>query len=215
MNNLVSNEFKIRLREVISVAWSLFIRKVANESLPINKEASMQLQYAYILQQLLPLICFKNNEKAFIELETGVQFNLSTREIDLLLIGQDDNGIYKIAIEMKYYRTLASSGKNRGATNIFMKDVYVDLELLENYVSKNTSNEAVALVMTDKRNLVFPKNKNAKCWNYDISHNKVINNGINITTPIGGKDINITLLKSYNFQWEEHNNFYFLELQGN
>jgi hypothetical protein len=54
----------------------------------------------------------------------------------------------------------------------------------------------------------------AKCWDYDISHNKIITNGINITTPIGGKSISITLLKSYNFQWEEHNNFYFLELEG-
>jgi len=214
MQNLTSNNFQLRLRKSISVAWSLFIRKVANKTLPINKEASMQLQYAYILQQLLPLICFKSDEKAFIELETGVQFNSSTKEIDLLLIGQDDKDIYKISIEMKYYRTLASSGGNRGATDIFMKDVYVDLELLENYITNNISNESIALVMTDKRNLVFPKNKNAKCWDYDISHDKIITNGINITTPIGGKNIDITLLKSYDFQWEEHNNFYFLELEG-
>ena len=59
------------------------------------------------------------------------------------------------------------------------------------------NNKSIALVMTDKRNLVFPKNKNAKCWDYDISHKKVITNGINITTPIGGKKINITLIENY------------------
>jgi len=214
MQNLTSNNFKIRLRKSISVAWALFIRKVANGTLPINKEASMQLQYAYILQQLLPLICFKDDEKAVIELETGVQINSSTKEIDLLLKGNDNNGEHKIAIEMKYYRTLASSGGNRGATDIFMKDVYVDLELLENYISHKVADEAIALVMTDKKNLVFPKNKNAKCWNYDISHGNTITNGIHLTTPIGGKNINLTLSKSYDFQWEQHKDFYFLELEG-
>jgi hypothetical protein len=214
MQDLVSDNFKDRLRNLISVAWALFIRKVANGTLPINKEASMQLQYAYILQQLLPLICFKDNEKAVIELETGVQINYRTKEIDLLLKGKDNDGEYKIAVEMKYYKTLASSGGKRGATDIFMKDVYIDLELLENYISNHIVNEGVALVMTDNKNLVFPKNKDAKCWNYDISHNKTIRNGIHLTTPIGGKDINLTLSKSYDFQWEQHENFYFLELEG-
>ena len=214
MQDLVSDNFKDRLRKSISVAWALFIRKVANGALPINKEASMQLQYAYILQQLLPLICFKDNEKAVIELETGVQINSSTKEIDLLLKGKDNNGEYKIAVEMKYYRTLASSGGKRGATDIFMKDVYIDLELLENYISNHIVNEGVALVMTDNKNLVFPKNKDAKCWNYDISHNKTIRNGIHLTTPIGGKDVDLTLSKSYDFQWEQHENFYFLALEG-
>jgi len=214
MQDLTSNNFKVRLRKSISVAWALFIRKVANGTLPINKEASMQLQYAYILQQLLPLVCFKDNEKVVIELETGVQINSGTKEIDLLLKGTDINGEYKIAVEMKYYKTLASSGGKRGATDIFMKDVYVDLELLENYISNNIANEAIALVMTDNKNLVFPKKKEAKCWNYDISHDTIINNGIYLTTPIGGKDINLTLVKSYNFQWEQHEDFYFLELEG-
>ena len=44
--------FKSRLRGSISVAWAIFMQKVGHGLLPINKEASMQLHYAYILQQV-------------------------------------------------------------------------------------------------------------------------------------------------------------------
>jgi len=59
-----SDDFSIRLRKVISLAWSVFMRKAGNDLLPINKEASVQLQYAYILQQILPLIRYKDDENA-------------------------------------------------------------------------------------------------------------------------------------------------------
>lgn len=113
-----SNSFNNRLRESISVAWSIFTRKVGYGLIEINKEASMQLQYAYILQQILPLITYHNNEEAKIELETGVSLNDSTKEIDLLLSGTSSKGETKIAVEMKCYRTIASSGGKRRA-NLF------------------------------------------------------------------------------------------------
>lgn len=213
-DDLASDDFRVRLRKSISVAWALFIRKIANKTLPINKEASMQLHYACILQQLLPLICFKSDEKAVIELETGVPIDSRNKEIDLLLKGIASNGEHKIAVEMKYYRTKTSSDKNRRATDIFMKDVYVDLELLEKYISSNVADKGIALVMTDNRNLVYPNNKTAKHWVYDISNDTAIENGIHLTTPIGGKDVDISLSKSYDFQWEKHKDLYFLELEG-
>lgn len=65
---ILSEDFSIRLRNAISLAWNIFMRKAGNNLLPINKEASMQLHYAYILQQILPLITFKDDEMAVIEL---------------------------------------------------------------------------------------------------------------------------------------------------
>lgn len=213
MPNIEAESFSERMRAAISLCWVMFSRKVGNGLIPINKEASMQLQYAYVLQQLLPLITFHNDEKFEIELETGVKSNDRSREIDLLFSGECRNQKHIIAIEMKCYRTLAASGGKRGATDIFMKDIYEDLHLLEQYVSQGIAHEGVALVMNDMERLVNPSGKEAKCWDYDISHGAYFGPG-QLTTPIGGKEINITLSKRYAFSWINYGSFWFLEAQG-
>ncbi|QQD22951.1 hypothetical protein GJQ54_13890 [Oceanospirillaceae bacterium ASx5O] len=201
------------MRAAVNLSWIMFSRKVGNGLIPINKEASMQLQYAYVLQQLLPLITFHENEIFEIELETGVQVNGKSREIDLLFTGEFGEQKHIIAIEMKCYRTLAASGGNRGATDIFMKDVYEDFYLLEQYVLSGIAQEGISLVMNDLPRLVNPKNKNAKCWDYDISNGATFG-PINLTTPIGGKPVNISLEKAYSLNWVQYGSFWFMEAQG-
>lgn len=210
---ITSEDFSIRLRHAISLAWSIFMRKVGSGLLPINKEASMQLQYSYILQQLLPLIIFKNDEIAEIELETGIDAGEGIKEVDLLLKGQSEAGLNIIAVEMKCYKTYAASGNLRGATDIFMKDVYEDLRLLELYIKAGKADRGVSLVMNDLERLVNPRKKSAKCWAYDISNNTSIKN-VHLTTPIGGKEISINLKKTYDFSWEKHGQYWFMELEG-
>ena len=85
MLSIESETYSERMRAAISLSWAMFSRKVGTGLLPINKEASMQLQYAYVLQQLIPLITFHEDESFEIELETGVAIDDHTREIDLLL----------------------------------------------------------------------------------------------------------------------------------
>lgn len=210
---VTSSSFNERMRNVVSAAWQIFHRKVGAGLIPINKEASMQLQYAYILRQLLPLIIYSNTESVELELETGVQTNTGTKEIDVLVKGIGSQGKNIIAIEMKCYRTIASSGGNRGAHDIFMKDVYQDLNLLEDYVSLGIANQGVALIMNDLERFVNPTVKRGKCWDYDISQGNVIN-GANLTTPIGGKNIKISLEKSYTFNWVKIGAVWFMELEG-
>lgn len=213
MSNIESENFPERMRAAISLSWLIFSKKVGNGLIPINKEASMQLQYAYVLQQLLPLIAFHESEIFEIELETGVQVNGRSREIDLLFSGEFEDKKYVIAIEMKCYRTLSSSGGKRGATDIFMKDVYEDLHLLEQYVLEGIAQEGVALVMNDMKRLVKPIRKEAKCWDYDISNGASFG-PVQLNTPIGGKEININLSKAYKLDWINCGDFWFLEVQG-
>lgn len=213
MHTIESENHSERMRAAISLAWAIFSRKAGGGSIIINKEASMQLQYAYVLQQLLPLIKFNEKEQFEIELETGVQVNSRGREIDLLFRGRFEDKKHVIAVEMKCYRTLAASGGKRGATDIFMKDVYEDLHLLEQCVSQGIAHEGIGLVMNDLNRLVTPKRKDAKCWDYDISNDASFG-PITVTTPIGGKPVSITLQNSYNLSWVRYGSFWFLEVQG-
>ncbi|MDR4651614.1 MAG: hypothetical protein MRJ52_04355 [Nitrosomonas sp.] len=113
MPSLEAENLPVRMRAAISESWLIFSHKVGGRLIPINKEASMQLQFAYILQQFSPLITFHENEALQVELETGVNVDGSGREIDHMFTGLWSGGEHKIAIEMKCYRTLTASGEMR------------------------------------------------------------------------------------------------------
>ncbi len=213
MINVESDNLSERMLAAVKLSWIAFSRKVGNGLIPINKEASMQLQYAYILQQILPIITFHPNEKLTIELESGASVMGRNRSIDLLFKGSFQDQHHSIAIEMKCYRTLAASGGARGATDIFMKDVYEDLFLLEQYQVAGIAQQGIALVMNDLQRLVLPKNKSAKCWDYDISDGASFG-PVRLTTPIGGKPVNISLDKLYTLNWVKYGSFWFMEVQG-
>ncbi|UEL47218.1 hypothetical protein [Terrisporobacter hibernicus] len=210
----LEGSLKERCREVISFAWDVFSKKVGNDLININKEASMQLQYAHILQQLLPIIIVNKEEMLKLELETTISDGTNNREVDLLLYGESKTESFKIAIELKCYRKIASSGGKRGATDIFMKSVYEDLCLLEKYCENNQANIGISLIMNDNENFINPKNKVAKCWKYDISDGHKIRGGVKLNTPIGGKDVNIELKKDYDFNWKKVNTMWFVEVEG-
>jgi hypothetical protein len=177
---ITDTSFDSRLRSTISAAWAVFARKVGSTLIPINKEASMQLQYAFVLKQLLPMALQHPDERAEIELEPGVNMGTGSNNIDILVHGASSSGETKIAIEMKCYRKIAASGRTRGAHDIFMKDVYEDLHVLEQYVAQGVASRGVALVMNDLERFVNPKAKDGKCWTYDTSHGHTFQGGISL-----------------------------------
>lgn len=213
--DILQGNFEQRMHAAISFAWAIFSKKVGSGIIGINKEASMQLHYAYILNQVMPLAVLEQNEFYHVELETGVKVESKAKEIDLLLAGIKDDVEYKIAVEMKCYRSITAAGKNRGATDIFMKDVYYDLSLLEKYCEEGWANKGIALVMNDRNAFVKPKKKNKKCWDYDISQSTIAGPA-NLTTQVGSKKtaVNIILKQQYNFNWQQCGNFWFCELEG-
>lgn len=198
-----------RVRDHIDLCWISFTQKVGNRLIDINKEASMQLNFAYLLRSNIELVLFESGENVKIELETGIEVNGCIRECDILIEIIKDDQVQKLPIELKCYKKKAASGGNRGALDIFFKDVYVDLELLEAYEKNQRFLRGIHYIMTDYKHCVFPNKKVGKFWDYDISNGVSVVNGIHLTTPIGGKEINLRLTGSYNFIWEQIGGFYF------
>lgn len=213
MQHLEAEKLQDRMRAAVTEAWLIFSRKVGGGLIPINKEASMQLQYGSILQHIAPLIMFHAHEAVHVQLETQVTVDGTSREIDLLFSGEGEAESHKIAIEMKCYRTKSGSGGKRGATDIFMKDVYFDLFLLERYVANGISDQGISLVMNDMDRLVNPRSKEAKCWRYDISNGAEFGREV-FDTPIGGKPVNFRLEHHYRLGWHKYGEFWFLEVEG-
>lgn len=98
---------------------------------------------------------------------------------------------------------------------MFKCGIYEDLELLESYSQSNENClTGYTLAMTDSRNFAHPKSKNFKSWDYDISHGNVIQPNLFLNTPIGGITKSISLKNSYNFEWMQVGNYYFLKLKA-
>lgn len=206
-------ELIFRVHSIINVCWESFCAKVGCGLVDVNKEASMQLNFAYILKNSIDLIVYHQDEEISIELETGIPINGRLRECDLVVRIKKGEKELDLPIEMKCYRNIASSGKLRGAQDLFKYGVYEDLQLLESYESKSML-LGIQLTMTDSRNFVFPKVKKGKSWDYDISDGTRIEKGIELNTPIGGKAKNIKLKYNYNYKWKQVGSFYFLKIQG-
>lgn len=138
--DLLTGNFEARLRKIISFAWHVFMEKVGGGlffTTNKDKEKEMCLKYMEVLEQIVPLTCFKEGEEVKIYLKEKQGLPDKERKIDLVLSSKSSQGqYYKIAIEMRCYRTLAESGKPRNASDIFVKDVYEDMYLLERYCSE-------------------------------------------------------------------------------
>jgi hypothetical protein len=203
-----------RVRGIIDICWGSFSAKVGGSLIDINKEASMQLNFAYLLKNTVDLALHHDDEIVEIELETGIPINKRMRECDIVIKILKGEDVCFLPIEMKCYKYLASSGGKRGAVDIFYKDVYADLELLEAYAKVRNFLPGIQLTMTDFRNLPYPPKRSGKYLDYDITHGALVSDGVHLTTPIGGKQIEIRLCGTYHFDWGQVGNFYFLKLEN-
>jgi len=207
-----TDDLRIRAVRMIKNAWEVFSKKVGGGIVQVNKEASMQLHFAYVIQQMIPLIIYQDDEKIDIELETAVSDGKKIREADIMLYIYKGDELYRIALELKCYRKKASSGGNRGAGDIFMKDIYMDLQLLEKYCEHDSAEHGIALIMTDHVNFIYSEKKEGKCWDYDTTHGTFCGNK-RYTTDIGGKPVDILLNNRYHFNWKAEGDYFFTLLE--
>ncbi len=204
-----------RIRNIIDLCWESYSAKVGGGLIDINKEASMQLNFAYILKNSIDLAIHHQDELVTIELETGILTNGRMRECDIVIRMQKNDDVRFLPVEMKCYKEYASSGGKREAVDLFFYGVYEDLELLESYSQNTNYLNGIQFTMTDFRRIVHPNVRRGKYWAYDISEGASIINGINLNIPIGGNEVDITLNGSYQFNWVQIGNYYFLQLQNN
>jgi len=202
-----------RVNNLVETCWESFSAKVGGGIIQINKEASLQLNFAYVLRTAADLIIHHLDEKITIELETGILIKRRLRECDIIIKMEKGEQVLRIPIEMKCYKTRTATGSLRGAQDLFRYGIYEDLQLLENYQDETTLS-GYQLTMTDYRAFIFPNKKDGKSWGFDTSHQTVINENFSLEIGIGGKLVSILLKNKYTFDWKQVGDFYFLKLKG-
>jgi len=113
-------EAKERLSFIISESWQILFQRIVSGKQLINKEASLQLQLARILNDLGNAYCILPDETFQLELETGYK----GKNIDITC----HLGEVKAAIELKCF--MKSSNR---AKDLDMYDALIDIERLESF----------------------------------------------------------------------------------
>ncbi|MCZ4410531.1 hypothetical protein O3Q51_17065 [Cryomorphaceae bacterium 1068] len=197
---MITEDAHLRHKHVINEAWQILFSRIVSGRQPINKEASMQLQLARILQVLGNAYCTKKDEAFTVELETGI----GRQNIDITC----QLGESKAAIELKCFRKRS----NRG-TDLDMYDVLKDIQRLDNYKDFHIRQ---FICLTD--NKYYTQNNN-------VGHGAAVTttNGtkykanIPITPTWKGqwksksRDPDILLLRNLEFDWVEKEGWFYFE----
>ncbi|NCU31911.1 MAG: hypothetical protein EOM23_03005 [Candidatus Moranbacteria bacterium] len=117
-------DLKTRIIKIIDICWESFSAKVGGGLINVNKEASMQLHFAYILKHSIDLAIYHQDEKVTVELETGIPTKGRMRECDIIITMKKGDDTSVLPIEMKCYKTRAASGGLRGAQDLFRHGIY-------------------------------------------------------------------------------------------
>ncbi|WP_419211121.1 hypothetical protein ACNR9Q_10240 [Maribacter sp. X9] len=113
-------EPKQRLSHIINQAWLILFNRIAYGKQLINKEASLQLQLARILQDLGNVYCILPTERFELELETSY----NSKNVDITC----ELGKVKAAIELKFFKKASNRAKDTD-----MYDALIDIQRLESF----------------------------------------------------------------------------------
>ena len=198
---MIVEDVNKRHEHVIKEAWQILFSRIVSGRQPINKEASMQLQLARILQDLGNTYCINEDEVFTIELETGID----KKNIDIT----SQLGTSKAAIELKCFRK-----QSNRARDIDMYDVLKDIERLDNYKDFNIKQ----FICLADYNYYAEYNHQGKAASVSTKNSTIYTAHTPIIPGWKGKwksasrDADITFNQDLKFQWVEKDGWFYFEI---
>ena len=190
-----------RMEQIISVSYDILCNKIANGSIIVQNEASLQMQFGVILKQVGQLYEFSDQDHFKIELETLRDIEASTKsnrgqarcDISLRLFNDSDS--IGAEIELKYFKY----DKTQEAVTDNRFSVLMDLENLELYKKREPRLMCYEFVYTDNKNYANPSTtsgiKLAPCITQSYTY--------------GRKTINLNAC--YEAEWTAYGEHYFMK----
>ncbi len=190
-----------RMEQIISVSYDILCNKIANGSIIVQNEASLQMQFGVILKQVGQLYEFSDQDHFKIELETPRDIEASTKrnrgqarsDISLRLFNDSDS--IGAEIELKYFKY----DKTQEAVTDNRFSVLMDLENLELYKKREPRLMCYEFVYTNNKNYANPSTtsgiKLAPCITQSYTY--------------GRKTINLNAC--YEAEWTAYGEHYFMK----
>lgn len=202
-----------KIRNIIGITWSCYKEKVASGLLAPENEKMMQLQFAMLLQGLVPMFEFVSDESIKILLEEPVDINRtpSRRIIDIVVLHTQDGVRTHYPIELKCFRRLARhGGGTRGGQNLGMYDYWMDIENIEQYSLLPSYRFGTHLALTDDPYYVAGIHNGPQVKVYSTNNNRTVVAGL-LEQVIKNRPGRIQLMGRYSTaHWEQANSFYFI-----
>jgi len=196
-------EYKKRLDNVMSTAWTFFKSQFIHNRHFIATEAPFQHHFAEIIRQVGNLHCLTREDVFLVDLETQCKdIKGKTKYLDITCEFVNQIGC---AIELKFKKA------SQGAQDHGRIDIYVDIEALE-LVCKDKFDIGKFYVITDSAPYVN-QSKVGVGTVFPTHHGHITEPNKEFWTNSKGREhVKVNLTNPYTFNWEKINNWYFLEL---
>ena len=196
-------DYNERLEAVLNTSWNLFKSQFIHKRHYILTEAPFQHHFADILRQVGNLFCLTRDDIFLVDLETkSKSLNGKTKYIDITC--EFVNKI-KCAIELKF-KTAKQGAQDHGRI-----DMYRDIEALE-YVCSEDYDLGKFYAITDSQTYINKSKVGVGTVFCTHNGNKSNENKTFWYNSKGRENIKVLLRNSYLFNWENINEWYFLDL---
>ena len=198
-----------RLGLVLDRSWEIFKSQFINNKFQITKEAPFQLHLAFIIRNMGDLFCIKRKDLFFVDLETKIEnIKGKNKNFDITCGFITPTEEIKCAIELKF------KTKKQAAQDWGRIDAYADIEGVELTLDQNYSFGRFYMI-TDSTAYIKKslRGVGTEFCMYD-GHISPPNKTFHYNCQ-GREHVYVRLKKSYKFEWERINEYYFLELKIN
>jgi len=204
---IIPSDYKLRMNEIMSVSWRIFISQFINNRHMINKEAPFQHHFAQIIRTVGELYSIHESDLFKVDLETKLQ-DIKGKSKYFDLTCQFDK-IFRCGIELKFKL------KRQGAQDWGRIDTYVDIESLEIAVLQQKKFDLGKFYMiTDDSAYINKSTRGSSGTIFCLHDGYETKPNFELNTPNnkGRQDVFVVLENKYHFNWEKVDKWYFLEL---
>lgn len=195
--NLISTNYEQRLHQVLDAAWRIFQSQFLGGRHSISTEAPFQHQFANILSTVGSLYCLNRNDLFLVDLETKCEsIRGKTKYFDITC--SFVNSEISCAVELKFKTA------QQGAENIGRRDIYKDIEALE-LASKAGYSFGKFYAITN--NARYTRKSQSDEGKFATHQDFISQPGVK-----RAKEFDVELTHPYLFDWENWEDWYFLDL---
>lgn len=200
---IISPGYNTRIEEVLSLSWKIFKSQFLHSKQDyIKTEAPFQHHFAQIIKSVGDLYCINNDDLFKVHLEkkeSGIRGK--TKYFDIACeFYQKINSVIELKFKLK----------TQGAQKYLRIDTYYDIQSLELVVPKKFNLGKFYLITDDATYTRVSKGTGELL---PIHQGAIISPGIfKCKTDNSRDDAEIELKNSYEFTWEQFENWYFLEI---
>lgn len=206
-SDLIPVDYEQRLHEILNISWRIFRSQFLYERYVILKEAPFQHHFANIISGVGNFYCISREDRFIVDLETKCEnIRGKTKFIDITC--SFANTKVKCAIELKF-KTSQQSAQDIGRI-----EAYRDIESLE-YIIKAGYHFGKFYMITDS-SVYINQSKRGVGTIFPMHQGFVSKSGVPLAFEANWKErVEIVLEQSYQFDWQQIEKWYFLDLTIN